>query len=136
MSPLRVTLVAPFGLCRRGTTRARVLPLARALAGFGHAVRVVVPDWDCPQDAGRRYHTGGAEVYHVGGRGWSSPRLVAATVAAVLAGRPHVVHCFKPIGYSGAVALLLASRLVRAPGCRLVVVDTDDLEGRGGWAER
>lgn len=136
MPPLRVTLVAPFGLCRRGTTRARVLPLARALARFGHAVRVVVPDWDCPQDAGWRYRTGGAEVYHVGGRGWSSPRLVAATVAAVLAGRPHVVHCFKPIGYSGAVALVLASRLVRAPGCRLVVVDTDDLEGRGGWAER
>ncbi|HZU04849.1 MAG TPA: glycosyltransferase [Chloroflexota bacterium] len=136
---MRVTFVAPFGLGRKGTTRARVLPLAQALAALGHAVRVVVPSWDCPEEWGRRYRLHTVEVIHLPDR-LVSPRLALVTLPVrllqvVLAGRPDVVHCFKPIGYSGLVALGL--RWARGWGWRgLLAVDTDDLEGWGGWAER
>ena len=60
MPALRVTFVAPFGLRRKGTTRARVIPLAAALAARGHRVRVVVPAWDSPEDWGRRDRLPGA----------------------------------------------------------------------------
>jgi glycosyltransferase involved in cell wall biosynthesis len=47
-----------------------------------------------------------------------------------------VVHCFKPIGYSGAVLLLGKTRMRRRRTTPLLAVDCDDLEGRGGWADR
>jgi glycosyltransferase involved in cell wall biosynthesis len=136
--PLRVTFVAPFGVCRRGTTGARVIPLAAALAARGHRVRVVVPDWDCPSHAGRRYLVGAADVVHLGSPRAAThvltARLLRRTYRAALADEPDVVHCFKPIGYSGAVALL-ARGIGRRRGWRgLLAVDTDDLEGREGWA--
>ena len=40
---MRIAFVAPFGLRAKGTTRARVLPLARELARRGHTVAVFVP---------------------------------------------------------------------------------------------
>lgn len=154
---LRITFVAPFGVRRKGTTQARVIPLAAALAQRGHWVRVLIPDWDCPADAGRRYHVDGAEVRHLvvqpGGDGPFSPSLLAATYREALADHPQVVHCFKPIGYAGAVALLFLAGSTphlacRATACRparsrrrsgqppLLLIDCDDLEGRAGWATR
>jgi glycosyltransferase involved in cell wall biosynthesis len=44
--------------------------------------------------------------------------------------QPDVIHIFKPIGYSGLAGQFLAG-LFRAP----VVLDHDDWEGRGGWAD-
>jgi glycosyltransferase involved in cell wall biosynthesis len=136
---LRVTFVAPFGLGRKGTTRARVFPLAQALAALGHAVRVVVPSWDCPAEWGWRYRLGTVEVIHLPDRPVASPRALVTLplrlLRVVLADCPDVVHCFKPIGYSGLVALGL--RWASGWGWRgLLAVDADDLEGRGGWAER
>jgi glycosyltransferase involved in cell wall biosynthesis len=57
-------------------------------------------------------------------------------VRAVLASRADVVHCFKPKGFSGAVAWILwqMKRVGRWQG--RLIVDTDDWEGRGGWNER
>lgn len=140
MRSLRVTFVAPFGVRRRGTTQARVIPLAKALAELGHCVRVVIPDWDCPADAGRRYRAGGADIVHLGapgtGRLLLSPHLLHQTYRAALAGQPDVIHCFKPIGYSGAVALLLQGRARNHGWNGMLAVDTDDLEGRAGWANR
>ncbi len=140
MRRLRVTFVAPFGLCRRGTTRARVIPLAEALAARGHEVRVVVPDWDYSPGVPRRYRVGAAGIWHLTSpdapRQLISVQLLREAYRGALAGRPDVIHCFKPIGYSGLVTLLLA-RLGRRAGWRgLLAVDTDDLEGREGWATR
>src|SRR5690349_9211898 len=45
---MRIALIAPFGLQPKGTVSARMLPLAQALAGRGHMVRVVIPPWDDP----------------------------------------------------------------------------------------
>jgi glycosyltransferase involved in cell wall biosynthesis len=138
--PLRVTFVAPFGLRRRGTTAARVIPLASALARRGHRVQVVIPEWDCPQAAGRGYLVGDAEVRHLAVspavETEYSARLLLQTYRAALDGRPDVIHCFKPIGYSGAVALLLRHATSRGRWRGLLAVDADDLEGRDGWAAR
>jgi glycosyltransferase involved in cell wall biosynthesis len=137
---LRVAFVAPFGVCRRGTTQARVLPLAAALAARGHQVRVIVPDWDCSHCAERSYQVGSAAVCHLGepnaSRRLISLRLLRRAYRAALEHRPHVLHCFKPIGYSGAVALLAAQLARRAGWAGLLAVDADDLEGPDGWAAR
>jgi glycosyltransferase involved in cell wall biosynthesis len=137
---LRVTFVAPFGLRRKGTTRARVIPLAAALAARGHRVRVVVPAWDSPQDWGRRERLPGVEILHLPLRALRcaglSPALLTQVWRAALIGSPDVLHCFKPIGYSGAVAYGAALAAHRSKLPRLVAVDTDDLEGRHGWSVR
>jgi hypothetical protein len=63
-----------------------------------------------------------------------SLHLLRRTLRAALAERPDVLHCFKPIGYSGAVAAL-AGGLGRVAGWRgRLALDTDDLEGSQGWA--
>ena len=138
MRPLRVVFVAPFGVCRRGTTLARVIPLAEALAARGHLVRVVVPDWDCSGLSPRWYQVGSAEIVHLHEPGALrrifSLRLLRQTLDAALAFKPDIVHCFKPIGYSGAAAMVLGARGRPAGWRGVLAVDADDLEGSEGWA--
>lgn len=129
---MRIALVAPFAMYPKGTTRWRVLPLARALAARGHAVRVVVPPYDWPVHGGLIWHDDGVQMVNVPVP--VEPSLIGHCLLAgrlvqvVLAWRPAVVHSFKPKGYSGlaAAALLLARRVP-------VVVDADDYEA--GWNE-
>jgi len=128
-------MIGPFGLRPRGTMSARALPLARALARLGHRVKVVLPAWDWPADAGRVWHDAGVQVCTLpaGGRrpGRASPWLTWEMLRAALVPQPDVLHAFKPVGYAGMVALLSSLK----PGRRFaVVVDMDDLEGRAGWA--
>src|SRR5207248_6414163 len=80
---LRVTFVAPFGLRRKGTTRARVIPLAAALAARGHRVRVVVPAWDSPEDWGRRDRLPGVDVLHLPIRASRCPEFSPTLLAEV-----------------------------------------------------
>lgn len=131
---MRLAMIAPFALAPKGTTRWRVLPLARALGATGHQVRVVVPPHDWPASAGWRWVEEGVEVLHVRqspGRCLSGPgALVSRLARAVLDWQPDVVHVFKPIGYSGATAVILA--LIR-PDLPLVI-DLDDWER--GWYSR
>ncbi len=149
---MRVALVAPFGLRAKGTTRARVLPLAQALAWRGHHVRLFVPPYDSPEDAGLCWREGGVTVINLplppgaaGSNGFWQVRLAWRLLAEVRAWCPDVVHAFKPKGPSGLVAAALwqLERGTRTPapprqggvwppGTRLVV-DTDDWEGPGGW---
>lgn len=125
---MRLAMLAPFALAPKGTTRWRVLPLARALAAGGHHVRVVVPPHDWPASAGRRWVEQGVEVLHV----WQPPRrlvsgpgeLIMRLVRAVWDWQPDVVHLFKPIGYSGMAAGVLALMRPDMP----LVIDLDDWE--------
>ncbi len=132
---MNIILIGPFGLRPRGTMAVRALPLARALVARGHAVTVLLPPWQNPEDGGRCWQENGVDIenialppaipglYHL---------LVALRLARrALALRPDVVHLFKPKAYSGLVHWLLA-RLPRGRRPRLVV-DTDDWEGPGGW---
>ena len=43
----------------------RALPLARALVARGHAVRMVLPPWDYPQDAACKMQDNGVEVENI-----------------------------------------------------------------------
>lgn len=156
---MRIAFIAPFGVQPKGTVSARMLPLAHALAARGHSIRVVVPPWDDPaaRDLRRSSHqitqAGDSAGVHV--VTLPLPRRAPYTVAltaglvrealrpssvglpATLSSearslatfRPQVVHVFKPVGYSGLSAL--AIQAARVPW----VLDVDDWEGPGGWAD-
>lgn len=134
---MRLALIAPFAIHPKGTTRWRVLPLARALAAAGHTVRVVIPPYDWPRHSGLAWRDQGVEVVNVAapaGGGAAGHLLLAGRLArAVLAWQPDVVHLFKPKGPGGLAALaLLAAGGRGAPPWRWVV-DADDYEA--GWNE-
>ena len=131
---MRILFIAPFGTCRKQTVSRRMMPLAQGLAAAGHAVEVLIPAWDCPQQAGGGEQDGGVTV-RIPRLGPAphrllGPALVWRMLAAADAFRPDLVHAFKPIGYSGALAVLLQRRGYQ------VVVDVDDLETGAGWGQR
>lgn len=134
---LRIAMIGTFGLEPRGTMGARALPLARALVGLGHAVRVVMPPWHTPEAAPRAWEEAGValEYVAVGGAppGVDHLRTTRRLVGRALDWRPDVVHCFKPKAYAGLAAWALR-QLRRAGRYRgRLVVDEDDWEGPGGW---
>lgn len=131
---MRVVMVGPFGLQRKGTMRARALSIGRALAARGHAVTLLVPPWDSPSQAGRTWEEHGVRIVNV-----TLPPAVPVLyhlwltwylVRAVLAAQPEVVHCFKPKAYSGLThfALWWLRRLGLAGRRLRLVVDEDDWE--------
>jgi glycosyltransferase involved in cell wall biosynthesis len=134
---MRVAMVGTFGMRPKMTMSRRALPLARALVRRGHAVTIIVPPWDFPDDAGSRDLIDGVEIVNTdlpsGTPGLWYGQLTAALLRATLATRPDVIHAFKPKGFSGMLlAALLAARRAGLVDRRLVL-DTDDWEGRGGW---
>jgi len=147
---MRIAFVAPFGLRAKGTTRARALPLARALAARGHAMALFVPPYDSPNDSGKSWAEDGVDVVNsplprssVGLQALAHLRLAWRLLRAVLRWEPDVVHVFKPKGPSGLVgaALWLMGQARDAGTHRAslwgwrpsLVVDSDDWEGTGGW---
>lgn len=126
---MRIAMVGPFGLNPKQTMRSRALGLARVLVARGHAVRMLMPPWDTPQEADRAWVEDGVAFRYVplgGGAAGITRRLVAET----LDWQPDVVHAFKPKAYSG----LVAEWLWRFHRDRVrLVMDTDDWEGAGGW---
>jgi glycosyltransferase involved in cell wall biosynthesis len=132
-------MIGPFGLRRKGTCRARLLPLAQALAERGHDVTAVLPPWDSPQDSGREIEIEGVHAYHATLPptlpGLSHVLLARRLVTEALASRPEVIHCFKPKAHVGMAAVILwYARRLGLIKARLVL-DTDDWEGPGGWNE-
>jgi len=136
---MRIAMIGPFGLRPKGTMAARALPLAQALAARGHAVTLILPPWNWPEDAGRTWEEGGVLIQNVA----LPPRLplaghallTARLVRRALAWQPDVIHCFKPKAYAGLAAwTIYGLRRLGRTQARLVV-DSDDWEGRGGWNE-
>ena len=141
----RIAMVAPFGLCRKMTVRSRMVPMAVSLRERGYDVTIFVPPWDCPKGSSLDKSIDSLRLVHVRRAKWM-PRVYDALLFArllrqVMAFQPDIVYGFKPIGYSGAVSLL-AYILKEVPwirskiGLRKVLVDADDWEGFGGWADR
>ncbi|MBI2939660.1 MAG: glycosyltransferase family 4 protein [Chloroflexi bacterium] len=139
----KLVFAGNFGLRHKQTIAARALPLARALAAYGHETVVVVPPWDSPADAGQRVDLGGVVVQHtVAAPPAPVPRLLAhlwlagCVAAACWRERPDLVYAFKPKAHAGATLLvfwlLRLLRLYRG----LLWLDTDDWEGEGGWNKR
>jgi glycosyltransferase involved in cell wall biosynthesis len=147
---MRIALVAPFGLRTRGTTRARMLPLARALAARQHAVALFIPPYDSPADSGRRWHEDGVYINNVilpthglDSASWHL-HLAERLLRAVHEWQADVMHVFKPKGPSGLVgaAMWALRRPTRgngrsmqrhAPRSPSIILDCDDWEGPGGW---
>ncbi len=135
-SPVRITFVAPFAVSPKATISARMLPIAAELVAIGHDVTILVPPYDNPKDSGRTWRQDGVLIENMR-RGAMPDFLLQVSLALRLAGRvrqlnPDVLHIFKPVG-PGALALdVLTSH---KSSKYMLVVDTDDWEGRGGWAD-
>jgi glycosyltransferase involved in cell wall biosynthesis len=126
---MRIAMIGPFGLHPKQTMRSRALGLARPLAARGHAVRLFMPPWETPAEAGRDWTEDGVALRYVPLRG-GAPGIALTLAREALAWRPDVVHAFKPKGYSG----LAAEWLWRFHRRRIrLVMDSDDWEGAGGW---
>jgi glycosyltransferase involved in cell wall biosynthesis len=134
---MRIAMIGPFGLRAKGTMSVRALPMAQALVRRGHAVKMLLPPWDCPQDAGRTWQTAGVEIENISLPA-SVPLLFHINTTHRLVRRareykPDVIHCFKPKAYSGLSAWWLwQMKRIGQVKARLIV-DTDDWEGAGGW---
>jgi glycosyltransferase involved in cell wall biosynthesis len=126
---MRIAMVGPFGLHPKQTMRSRALGLARPLVARGHAVRLIMPPWETPDEAGRTWGEDGVELRYAPLRG-GPPGIARRLIGETLDWRPDVVHCFKPKAYSGLVAEWLW-RFHR--GHIRLVMDADDWEGAGGW---
>ncbi|HHE71105.1 MAG TPA: hypothetical protein ENL34_02325, partial [Chloroflexi bacterium] len=111
---VEVVMVGPFGLRPRMTMEARALPLARSLVRRGHAVTLLLPPWQNPEDSGRCWVEDGVRVENVplpaSVPGWFQGRLTARMVHRVREIDPDVVHIFKPKAYAGLVHWALRGR--------------------------
>jgi glycosyltransferase involved in cell wall biosynthesis len=143
---VRITIVGNFGLGYKGTMAARAVPIARELGRLGNKVTVLVPaDAPGPVKATERV---GYRLVEVGTPG-AAPRMSAGVTRAdgrvwtglrltglALRSKPDVLYAFKPKAYAGLAVLvfwiLRKARLTRAT----IVLDLDDWEGKGGWADR
>lgn len=134
---MRIAIIGPFGLRPKGTLSVRALPLAKALVRRGHAVRMVLPPWDWPQDAGRRRQEAGVEVENIelpaGAPGVFHLSTTRRLVKRALDFQPDVIHCFKPKAYAGLSAWWLWQMKRAGRVQARLIVDTDDWEGAGGW---
>ena len=130
-------MIGSFGLHPKGTMSARALPLAHELAARGHEVKINMPPWHTPEDAGRSWEEAGVHLEYVP----LGPRLPLLShlmitfrlVQRALVMKPEVIHCFKPKAYAGLAAWALwhlyRLGLIHAS----LVIDEDDWEGPGGW---
>ncbi len=125
---MRIGLLASGPIGPGGTTTARVLPIARALAAAGHSVDVHIPG---PSVESGADDNANPRVLGFAARwifGWP---LIGALVLAISGGwrlwrgRYDAVHVFKPTGGTGLAAALLW--LLRSGP--VVVLDTDACEG-------
>ncbi|MBX3001296.1 MAG: glycosyltransferase family 4 protein [Caldilineaceae bacterium] len=134
---MNITFVAPFGLGQKTTMWARTLPLARHLAGRGCRVSILIPPWDTPADAGKRWIDKAVEVINVELRG-GLPWITARLLAQIRAIQPDIVHIVKPRAYAGIVQWILWQRRRLGGSAPRIFLDVDDWEQSwsaiGGYA--
>ena len=132
---MKIVFIGPFGLQPKATMSIRAAPLAKALAGRGHTVTVLIPPWDDPERSGQVWAEDGVQIVNVvlpGGL-LRLPLLfhivlTRTLVAQALALQPDVIHLFKPKAYAGLVHLVMWwLRRLTVLAVRLVV-DEDDWE--------
>ncbi|HUE76224.1 MAG TPA: glycosyltransferase family 4 protein [Chloroflexota bacterium] len=133
-------MIGNFARTKKGTMAVRALPMADALSRRGHQVTMLLPPWDDPSQSGRIEMVHGVRIEHA--RVIRLPRagvhmaLIADLLRRARRLRPDVLYLFKPKGHAGVVQIAFAvSRSLARKGVR-IVVDTDDWEGSGGWADQ
>lgn len=135
---MRIVIVGNFGLNYKATMSARAIPIARELAQLGNSVTVLVPD-DGASPRQPRVLSDTIRISELAtprlpsplGHLWSGVHLTWRALRA----QPDVLYAFKPKGYAGlALVVFWLLRHLGLMACTLVL-DTDDWEGRGGWAD-
>jgi glycosyltransferase involved in cell wall biosynthesis len=122
-------MVGPFGFHPNKTMRSRAFQLARHLVQRGQTVKILMPPWHTPEEAGRSWQEDGVELRYTP----LKAEMVGTAVSLIretLAWNPEIVHTFKPKAYSGLTAWWLwytKRRQIR------LITDSDDWEGWGGW---
>jgi glycosyltransferase involved in cell wall biosynthesis len=130
---MNIIMLGPFAFTPKGTVSARAFFAARALVKRGHSVTLIMPPYDNLADSGREWTRDGVHLVNMVIRRVTPITPLAVSLAMArraLAFKPDVIHVFKPVGYSGLAGYWL-SKSSRMP----VVLDHDDWEGRGGWAD-
>ncbi|MGD2205888.1 MAG: glycosyltransferase family 4 protein [Anaerolineae bacterium] len=130
---MNVIMIGSFAFKPKGTVSARAFFMARVLVKRGHRVTILMPPYDNLADSGRVWEQDGVRLENMTlHRDDAWHKLVVPLQMARRAVQldADVVHVFKPIGYSG-----LAGMWLRWFSRRPLVLDTDDWEGRGGWAD-
>ena len=128
---MRIVMLGPFGFHPNKTMRSRAFSLARALTRSGHRVKIVMPPWQTPEEADNQWQEDGVELVYVSLAGGIIP-IVGRMVRAARSFTPDVIMGFKPKAYSGlAMFWLWTTRWLHKN--TLLVTDTDDWEGWGGW---
>jgi glycosyltransferase involved in cell wall biosynthesis len=128
---MRLVYLGPFGFHPNKTMRSRALPLARALVQKGHSVRMIMPPWQTPAEAGRVWVEDGVELVYVSLAGGIVP-TVGRMIQQAAQFQPETIHLFKPKAYAGLAQYWLWQTARRK---YKLVLDMDDWEGWGGWNE-
>lgn len=129
MRAIDIMMLGTFSAWGRGTIQARSLPMARQLQRAGLRVCIITTPWDRPGDAETVDMVDGVHVINTPiRRGPVHPSIIM--VGALRRYRPRAIHLVKPKGYSGLAALMHRRNGADQP---LLIVDTDDWEGDGGW---
>jgi glycosyltransferase involved in cell wall biosynthesis len=129
-------MVGPFAWSPKGTVSARAFLVGRALVERGHHVTILMPPYDKPSHGGYEWASDGVQLINLVMPSWGDSLLARLTVSLTMARRanqlrPDLVHVFKPVGYAGLASLYLRLFWPRLP----LLLDSDDWEGRGGWAD-
>lgn len=134
--PLNIAMLGPFGLHPNKTMRSRAFQLAKEQVKRGHRVEIIMPPWQTPEEAGKVWQEDGVTFRYVSLSG-GLPLIVWRMLTAVRQFEPDVVHAFKPKAYSGLTLWCLWQLRRFNTGKRpLLITDTDDWEGAGGWNDR
>jgi glycosyltransferase involved in cell wall biosynthesis len=133
---MRIVMIGPFAWAPKGTVSARAFLLGRALVEHGHQVTLILPPYDNPPHAGWEWARDGVRLINVPLPSWGDSVRARLGVPLAMARRaiglkPDLVHVFKPLGYAGLTGLYLRLFWPHLP----LVLDSDDWEGRGGWAD-
>lgn len=130
----RITIISPSDWRPRWIMPIRIFPMARALVEREHSVTVLIPPIGFSKYREREYTLDGVKFRRLGLKlfdyilGGTLSILRLSTMA--VSERPEIVHIFRPVGRSGATAILL--KLLTN---LTVIVDVDEWEGKDGLAQ-
>jgi glycosyltransferase involved in cell wall biosynthesis len=110
--------------------------MGRALVQRGHQVTILMPPYNNPSHSGWEWSRDGVRLVNMTLPSWGDSPQARLSVPLALARRaarlgPELVHVFKPLGYAGLAGMYLRLFWPRLP----LALDSDDWEGRGGWAD-
>jgi glycosyltransferase involved in cell wall biosynthesis len=133
---MHIVMIGPFAWRPKGTVSARAFFIGRALVERGHQVTILMPPYDNPPHAGWEWSRDGVQLINMSLPSWGDSIRARLSVPLAMARRtagltPELVHVFKPSGYAGLTGMYLRLLWPRLP----LVLDSDDWEGRGGWAD-